>query len=194
MPALAYGVSVGLLPCFLFGLYVWRKRIIQNLEEHLPMIRKVCVITGIITVVFWIFGWIVPSVIDVPRERFTWLGYLRVLARNLNTTPMAVFYLTAFVLATRHPAVYRFFQPCGAIGRLSLSNYLLQSVIGMLLYGKVGPAWDFVIATGIYLLQIPLSLWYLQRFRIGPVEWLWRSLAYGNWQKFRREDPAAGTA
>ena len=93
------------------------------------------------------------------------------------------------------------FRPCGAIGRLSLSNYLLQSLIGVLLftssglaffghgiflYGKIGPLLDLPITLVIYLAQIPLSQWYLRHYRIGPVEWLWRSLSYGEPQAFRR--------
>jgi uncharacterized protein len=33
----------------------------------------------------------------------------------------------------------------------------------------------------IWLIQIPLSVWWLRRFQFGPIEWLWRSLTY--WQR-----------
>ena len=45
---------------------------------------------------------------------------------------------------------------------------------------------DLPITLVIYLAQIPLSQWYLRHYRIGPVEWLWRSLSYGEPQRFRR--------
>ena len=37
----------------------------------------------------------------------------------------------------------------------------------------------------IYLAQIPLSVWWLNRFQFGPIEWLWRSLTYGKRQPWR---------
>jgi uncharacterized protein len=43
----------------------------------------------------------------------------------------------------------------------------------------------------IYGLQIPLSRWWLSRFRYGPLEWLWRTLTYGSLQPFRRRAPVA---
>jgi Protein of unknown function (DUF418) len=36
-------------------------------------------------------------------------------------------------------------------------------------------------------LQVCTSMWWLRRFRFGPMEWLWRSLAYGKLQHFRRD-------
>jgi uncharacterized protein len=37
----------------------------------------------------------------------------------------------------------------------------------------------------IYALQIPLSVWWMRRFRFGPAEWVWRSLTYGRRQPIR---------
>ena len=34
-------------------------------------------------------------------------------------------------------------------------------------------------ALAIIALQIPLSAWWLARFRFGPIEWIWRRLTYG---------------
>lgn len=71
---------------------------------------------------------------------------------------------------------------------MALTNYLLQSLIcttifyryGLALFGKVGPSLGLLLTTTIFLIQIPLSVGWLRRFRFGPVEWLWRSLTY--WQ------------
>ncbi|WP_253910447.1 DUF418 domain-containing protein [Pyxidicoccus fallax] len=37
----------------------------------------------------------------------------------------------------------------------------------------------------LFALQVPLSQWWLARFRFGPAEWLWRSLTYGRAQPMR---------
>jgi uncharacterized protein len=73
------------------------------------------------------------------------------------------------------------------VGRLALSNYLLQSLVmttlalgyGLGLYGRVGYATAIALALLLYLAQVALSAAYLRRFRFGPLEWLWRALTYG---------------
>ena len=73
------------------------------------------------------------------------------------------------------------------VGRMALTNYLMHSVIGVALsYGfglalwwRIGASLAMVIAVAIIVLQIPLSAWWLSRFRFGPIEWIWRRLTYG---------------
>jgi uncharacterized protein len=76
---------------------------------------------------------------------------------------------------------------------MALTNYLLQSVIcttifysyGLGLYGQVGPAAGVSLTVLIFVTQIMLSVWWMRRFRFGPVEWLWRTLTYGKLQPMR---------
>ena len=42
-----------------------------------------------------------------------------------------------------------------------------------------------VLTVALYLTQIPLSRWWLKRYRFGPAEWLWRSLTYRQLQAMR---------
>jgi uncharacterized protein len=70
---------------------------------------------------------------------------------------------------------------------MALTNYLMHSIVGVVLaYGfglalwwRIGASTAMGIAVGIILIQIPLSAWWLSRFRFGPVEWIWRRLTYG---------------
>ncbi len=76
---------------------------------------------------------------------------------------------------------------------MALSNYLLQTLVcttifysyGLGLFGQVLPSAGLALAVVIFALQIPLSVWWLQQFRFGPAEWLWRSLTYGKLQPMR---------
>lgn len=74
-----------------------------------------------------------------------------------------------------------------AVGRMALSNYLMQSLVYLyVLYGfglgwlkYDGATFALSLALAVFALQIGFSLWWLARFRFGPAEWVWRSLTYG---------------
>ncbi|UWX03681.1 DUF418 domain-containing protein [Pseudoxanthomonas sp. NC8] len=78
-------------------------------------------------------------------------------------------------------------------GRMALTNYLLQSIICTLLFYGYGlgyfeqlpRSWQIPFALGLFALQVLCSRWWLQRFRFGPAEWLWRSLTYARLQPMR---------
>ena len=76
------------------------------------------------------------------------------------------------------------------VGRMSLSNYILQSLIftyifygqGMALFGDLDRSAQAVFVLGIGIANIIFSWAWLSFFRFGPLEWLWRSLTYGKAQ------------
>jgi uncharacterized protein len=81
-----------------------------------------------------------------------------------------------------------------AVGRMAFTNYIMHSLIcttifyghGFGLFGQVNRLWQLVLVIAICALQLWYSPLWLERFRFGPLEWLWRSLTYMQWQPFRR--------
>ena len=86
-----------------------------------------------------------------------------------------------------------------AVGRMALSNYLGQSILGGLifytiglgLYGRFTGYYLYLVVLLIWTLQILFSNWWLARFRFGPAEWLWRSLTYRQRQPLRLQSATA---
>ena len=80
-----------------------------------------------------------------------------------------------------------------AVGRTAFTNYLLQTVIattifyghGLGLFGYVTRVEQYGIVVAIWAIQVPLSVIWLRYFRFGPVEWVWRTLTYGEAQPMR---------
>jgi uncharacterized protein len=60
--------------------------------------------------------------------------------------------------------------------------------VGFGLLGRVGAAAVVAMAVLIYAAQMAFSAWWLQRYRFGPAEWLWRSLTYGQAQPMRARE------
>jgi uncharacterized protein len=79
------------------------------------------------------------------------------------------------------------------MGRMALTNYLMHSVIcvvlsygfGFAMWWRTGASTAMVIAAAIVVVQIPLSAWWLSHYRFGPVEWIWRRLTYSHPVKLR---------
>jgi uncharacterized protein len=87
-----------------------------------------------------------------------------------------------------------------AVGRMALTNYLTHSIVcTTLFYGYGFGAFGHVDRTGlagivlvIWIVQLLISPIWLDRFRFGPAEWLWRSLTYWKLQPMvRRAEPVA---
>jgi uncharacterized protein len=85
-------------------------------------------------------------------------------------------------------------------GQMALTNYLGQSVLGLLLFrgyglgliGKLGPTACLSLSFGLFWVQVLVSHLWLARFRFGPAEWVWRSLTHGHLQPMRRAQARAG--
>lgn len=83
------------------------------------------------------------------------------------------------------------------MGRMALTNYLLQTAFGLLLFynfglglfPKTSPAVNVLMGIGVFYLQLKFSQVWLQHFKQGPVEWLWKSLTYFNFSSLNKEKP-----
>lgn len=81
-----------------------------------------------------------------------------------------------------------------AAGRMALTNYISQTVIanliftgvGLGLYGALDRANIYVIMLAVWTFQLAFSIWWLSRFRFGPLEWGWRTLTYWRRQPLRK--------
>lgn len=77
-------------------------------------------------------------------------------------------------------------QKFAPVGRMALSNYILQTLIsttlfygyGLGLTGRFAPIFILPLAIAIFILQIQLSNWYFKKFNMGPLEKLWRFGTY----------------
>ena len=95
-------------------------------------------------------------------------------------------YILLILLLSQIPVFKAILNPLKYVGRMALTNYLMQSVIfttimysyGFGYFGSIQP-WQLVIsAIVVFFLQLFISIIWLKNFRFGPVEWLWRKLTY----------------
>jgi uncharacterized protein len=110
---------------------------------------------------------------------------------------MVATYVALVVLLVQRPVWRRLLSVVAPIGRMPLTVYLSQTVISTFVFygwglgvsGRVGTAGSWAIATAIFAAQVVACHLWLRRYRFGPVEWVWRTLAYGKRQPMRVAAP-----
>lgn len=101
--------------------------------------------------------------------------------------PMAGLYIVVLTLLLWNRLVRNLLNPLAAYGRTALTNYIGATLLligGAYALESVGfgvqkPVHGLLMCLALYTVQIPLSNWWLSRYRMGPLEWLWRTLTYG---------------
>jgi uncharacterized protein len=179
---------------FLLGMWVWRAGIVQRLKDYEPVLRRVCawcLPIGLIISAFVATVWMVLPPGKVSMWAFfggiLWLPGSHILAAG---------YVSGLALLFLRDDWRRRLAPFAAVGRMALTDYLMQSVFFTLffyhyttgLFGKIGPAWGLVPTMVFYAFQVWFSNWWLARYRFGPMEWLWRGLTYRKFPEMRKAE------
>ena len=186
-----------ILGMFLWGLWVGKRGILNDLSGNLGFLRKVQRY-GLALGIVGNLAFVISAEYSNPATP-SLVGAAGFIGLAFGAPALCFFYATTLVLLFRDPVWRRRLDPLAAVGRTALSNYLLQSLVcttlfysyGLAWYGKVGPALGLALTLALFAFQIPLSNWWVGRFRYGPGEWLWRSLTYGRPQPMRLA-PAEG--
>lgn len=102
----------------------------------------------------------------------------------LGAVPLSYFFLTGLFWLLENRKLAALFSPVAKVGRMALTNYVAQSLIGVALMNALGislptPGQIVLVAIAIYAIQIVISIVWLHYFRMGPLEKLWRVLTYG---------------
>ncbi|MEO6233613.1 MAG: DUF418 domain-containing protein [Thermomonas sp.] len=114
----------------------------------------------------------------------------------LGTLPLGLAYAAGFALAW--PRASRWLGILAPAGRMALTNYLSQTVVGIVLFYGIGfglvgrlPIWGiYTVAVVLFGGQIAMSRWWLAGHRQGPMEALWRRWTYGREKADARVQPA----
>ncbi len=109
---------------------------------------------------------------------------------GLGTIPMALGYLALVILWNDRGG--RFLVSVRNVGKMALTNYLAQSILGVVMLTRLARDIDLsrtaiaVWIVGVWALQLWWSTWWLDRFRSGPFEWAWRCATYRERAPLRR--------
>lgn len=124
---------------------------------------------------------------DFSRE----VAFIGQVPNTVGTIPAALGYMSLIILWNQQGNSWLKAR-LQAVGRMALTNYLSQSVLGVLLLtlllsdAAIGRSGVLAFILAVWALQLWWSTAWLNRFRFGPMEWLWRVATYRRGQPLRR--------
>ena len=186
------GFATVLIAMFLLGSWFVRSGVMENTGAHLPLFRKLAFYGLPFGIGLGLLGSAI-TMSHVPGAEHDGFQLARGLG-VLGNLPACLGYVGMVVLMLHSRSVFSGIRVLAPVGRMALSNYLLQTVIcSFYFYGYglghwgMGRAHQLVFVAIVFVLQIGLSHWWLSRYRFGPMEWLWRAFTYRTTPPMRRE-------
>lgn len=170
---------------FLLGLYLGKNKIYESLKDFIKKIKNPMLWIVVITNGYRLCFLYVIVDLEVYKDALNRQLFIKLMV--LSDVAMGLFYLWLLGWVYYKTSWKKLLQPLTYVGRMALTNYILQSAIGLVLFSSIGfrlyetfsPSAAFIVAFGVFILQIFLSKLWLRYFKFGSLEWLWRCLTYG---------------
>lgn len=173
-----------ILGLFLWGMAAGRSRFFESIEEHRPLCRKLLAGSAI---AFTLLFTLKLSLGTLGLSENA--GYLadKLVGSYVNLT-LTIVWITGFTTLFRSSGWQRKLAVLAPLGRMSLTNYVLQSCVGIPFFYGYGLAmyqqWGHALSLGFGIVLISLMIWasraWLERFYYGPLEWVWRAATLTN--------------
>ena len=190
---------------FLLGLWAGRHRVFEDVETHRPLFRRIWRWTGALTLLIPLLGGALFAVGRVMGggqpaqaagtlpDMSSWPLVIGMGFFDAWNNVMTLFYVASFALLFLRPRWQSRILYFGPVGRMALSVYISQTVIGVLVFfgfglgllGRFGNTVTIPMGIALFALQVSASRAWLARFRFGPLEWVWRSLTWLRREPFR---------
>lgn len=174
-----------ILAMFLLGFYAYRIGVFQNLKDNASLIKRV-LIYGL---VFGVIGNLVMTAAAGNEGSFppSLIGVAGVIGYAFGVPALALGIIALLTTLSQTDLWKRVLGIFAPVGRMALTNYLMQTVVCVVIFygygfGKFGTftaSQATLTALAIFVGQIVLSTIWLNFFAFGPMEWIWRQLTYG---------------
>ena len=178
------------LGLFILGFIVGRIRLFERMDEFRGRLNRWALLALAGLGLLYVARSYLPPVAWGEVSFYSWMSSTTTNLINLLT---AYLWVIVVMEGYRLQKVQRAMAPLVSYGRMGLTNYIVQSVIGVFIFSGFGLDWSHL---GVFLsvlvclaytgVQIVFSHYWLKKFRYGPIEWLWRTGTYMKWQPLAR--------
>ena len=167
---------------FMVGMIIGRRKVLLYSEKNIRLWINVFIISVI--AFFPIYGLI--SIIPDFISREELLTPSTLILKSLSNIAFTGILFAGIILVYYLTKVKRILHQLAFYGRMSLTNYLSQSLVGAFLfynwglglYRHTGITVCFLIGIGVFSLQYFFCRWWLRSHRQGTLEWLWKKATW----------------
>lgn len=191
---------------FLLGLWAGRHRVFADVARHAALFRRIWRWSGALALAIPVLGAILfaasraasggqpPQPAGTPPDVSSWAVVAGMGSFDAWNNAMTLFYIASFALLFLRERWRPRLLSFAPVGRMALSAYVAQTVIGVLIFfgvglgllGRFGNTVTMPLGVAVFALQVWICRAWLARFRFGPLEWVWRSLTWLRLEPFRR--------
>lgn len=178
---------------FLLGMLAGRMHWFENIASQFTLFNTVLKRSSLIVVIVILLGialGVTTFLLKIDMEKTPIAGWLGGFILEFFNVSLTLIYITGISLLMLKPKWAERLTPLAAVGKMALTSYLMQTLIGVFIFFHIGlglftktsPGMNALLCFAIFGLQIFFCRWWLQHFHYGPVEWLWRSATDFKWQ------------
>lgn len=177
------GIAPVALTMMLLGGYLVKKGFLENVKIWIQKVKWY--LFGSLSVLliyrFSLIYLVFPNY-EIPMG--TPLSIALITAFQLSDIVLSLSFLWILAYLWNKGYVKMLISPLQYVGRMALSNYIMQSVLAYLImrtfngYEQFSAFGCIILVLSIYVTQIFLSRWWLTYFQFGPLEWCWRCISY----------------
>ena len=174
---------LSIFPCILAGMSFAKLGWLKDISSHRRKLR-------------WMFG--LSAVVGIGLKIYPYYDGFTVgslfMQDSFGGPLLALAYMTGITLTyERFSSFRKLTMPFIPLGRMSMTNYLTQSIFwtfifysyGLGLYNQIGMLIGTILAILFVAVQAVFSAYWLKSYKMGPVEYVWRVATYGKKQSFR---------
>ena len=176
-----------LLALFLLGYLLGRNNRFQWNQKNALFWKKVLRVSGITFIPLFV----ISRNLELIPDSEAIIRPLHTIINTWNNTAFTFIIISGFILLFHLTRMKNTLQYFSWFGKMSLSNYVFQSIIGALIYHGYGLAmfkytgatYSFLIAIGVTMIMGIFCKWWLMKYKRGPLETIWHSLTWINSSK-----------
>ncbi len=171
-----------ILSLFMFGMLAGRKNLFVWSNKNKQFWTRTLIISSLVFIPLYIIQKNLDSLIgsDAIRRSVNTIE-----ASWTNLTFMLVL-VSGFVLLFQTKTFGKILNVFSPLGRMSLSNYIMQSILGATLYygfgfglyQYTGATYSFLISIVLAILIGYFSVWWMKNYKRGPLEGIWHKATW----------------
>ena len=168
------------LGIFLIGIWSGRQIIHHDLLNNNALLKKIALYGILIGLPISILR----TYLEITSDGSDIYDLYITIVYALGTVPLALGFAAALALLyQKRSSFFKYFEP---VGKMALTNYILQSTLSILVFygiglglsGKFGFTFLIFYCCLFFICQIIFSTLWLKKFKTGPLEWVWRKFTY----------------